>query len=95
MRLFANGDEPFETHSFPATTGEIIAAYGDMELALTHGSDTLGDALSRLGEETFEHGREVRLATYSAVSSEAVGRKHYSDRDSPALGEAGPDQVSF
>lgn len=95
MRLFANDDEPFETHSFPATTEEIIAEYGDMELAMPHASDTLGDALGRLGEETFEDGEAVALSTYSAVGSDAVGRKHYSDRDSPALGEAGPDQVSF
>lgn len=95
MRLFADGDAAFETHSFPATTEEIIEEYGEMELDVAGGTETLGDALSRLGEETFERGEEVRFATYSALSSDAVGRKHYSDRDSPALGEDGPDQVSF
>ncbi len=94
MHLFADADDAFEAHSFPATTEEIIEEYGDLELA-HEGAGTLGDALSRLGEETFERGEDVRFATYSALSSEAVGRKHYSDRDSPALGEGGPDQVSF
>jgi hypothetical protein len=94
MRLLANPDE-FESHAFPATTGEIIEEYGGLELDLADGSETLGDALSRLGEETFERSEDVRFATYSAVSGEAVGRRHYSDRDSPAMGEAGPDEVSF
>lgn len=95
MRLLADADETFETHAFPATTTEIIEEYGHLELALHDGSETVGDALSRLGEETFRRGEDVRFATFSAVSSEAIGRKHYSDRDSPALGESGPDEVSF
>lgn len=95
MRLLADADEPFETHAFPATTREIIEEYGDLELDVDGDSETVGDALSRLGEETFQRGEDVRFATLSAVSSDAIGRKHYSDRDAPALGESGPDQVSF
>lgn len=95
MRLLANAEERLDAHSFPATTGDIIAEHGDVELDLPNGSETLGDALSRLGEETFEDAEGAKAAARSAVSEKAIGRKGYSDRDSPSLGEEGPDQVSF
>ena len=95
MRLFETADERIDAHSFPATTDELITEYGDTELALPHGKETFGDALSRLGETTFEDAEEARLMTYSAVSKAAIGRQNYSDRDAPSIGEAGPEPVSF
>ena len=95
MRLLANVDEKIDAHSFPATSEELIAEYGDLKLELPNGDETLGDALGRLGETTFEDAEDARLAAYSAVSRGAIGRANYSDRDAPAIGEDGPDQVSF
>lgn len=95
MRLLANAEEKLDTHSFPATTAEVIAEYGEVELDLPNGSETLGDALSRLGDETFPDAESAKTAARSAVSEKAIGRKGYSDRDSPAVGEDGPDQLSF
>jgi hypothetical protein len=95
MRLLAEVDDSIDAHTYPATAGELIAEYGDIELQLPDGRETFGEALGRLGETTFENAEDARLATYSAVSNNAIGRKNYSDRDSPSIGEAGPDPVSF
>ncbi len=95
MRLLANATEKIETHSYPATAEELITAYGDLELELPNGDETLGDALGRLGETTFADAEDARLAAYSAVSKNAIGRQYYSDRDAPSIGENGPDQLSF
>lgn len=95
MRQLAALDERIEAHSFPATSEELIAEYGDIDLELPNGNETFGDALGRLGETTFENAEDARLATYSAVSKDAIGRESYSDRDAPAIGESGPEPVSF
>lgn len=95
MRVFAAADDRIDAHSFPATAEELIAEYGDVELELPNGDETFGDALERLGKTTFEDAEDARLATYSAVSKNAIGRQNYSDRDAPSIGESGPDAVSF
>jgi hypothetical protein len=95
MQLFTDANERLDAHSYPATTEELIEAYGSLELAMPNGTETLGTALSRLGNETYENAESARLATYSAVSDKAIGRKYYSDRDPTAPGEDGPDQLSF
>ncbi|WP_330630371.1 DUF5789 family protein [Halocatena halophila] len=95
MQLFTEADERIETHSFPATKRELIEAYGDVEISLPNGSETVGTALSRLGKETYPNAEAARLAVYGAVSDKAIGRKYYSDRDPVATGERGYQQVSF
>lgn len=95
MRIFTEANERFETHSYPATTHELIAEYGDLELLLPNGSETVGTALSRLDNETYVDAESARLAMYGAVSDKAIGRKYYSDRDPFAPGEEGPDPLSF
>ncbi len=95
MQLLSNVDEKIDAHSFPATTDELIAEYGDLEIELPNGEETFGEALGRLGTTTFEDAEDARLATYSAVSRDAIGRANYSDRDAPSINEAGPDPLSF
>lgn len=97
MQLFAIVDEKIDAHSYPATAEELIEEYGDLELELPNGAETLGDVLGRIGDgdHTFEDAEAARMATYSGVSNKAIGRRNYSDRDSPSINEEGPDQVSF
>ena len=95
MQFLANVDEKIDAHTYPATAGEMVAQYGDLEIELPNGRETFGDALGRIGETTFEDAEEARLLTYSAVSRDAVGRANYSDRDAPAINEDGPDPLSF
>jgi hypothetical protein len=90
-----DADASFDAHSFPATTAELIDEYGEMELNLPNGTETLGDALGRLGEETYQDAEDAKLAARSAISEKGIGRKGYSDRDAPSVGENGPDQLSF
>ena len=95
MRYMTEVDERLDAHSFPATSEELIDAYGSIELAFPDGTETFGEALSRLESETYETVEGARLAAYSALSEEAIGRKGYSDRDPTNLGEDGHDEVSF
>lgn len=95
MRQFTAAFDRFDTHAFPATTEELIDAYGETTLTHPNGTETLADALGRLDSETFESAEEARMATYSAVDSAAIGRKHYSDRDPCLPGEDGPEPLSI
>ena len=88
-------DAKLDAHSYPATTDELIDAYGDTVIEFQNGSETFGEVLSRMGEYTYEDSESAQLATLQAVSSGAVGRVGYSDRDAPCIGESGPEQVSF
>ncbi|MGM0604593.1 MAG: DUF5789 family protein [Halobacteriota archaeon] len=94
MRLYST-DDLLTGHEYPATTTELITAYGDSRIELQNGSETLGEVLSRLGEETYYGPNDARTAVISALSHKAIGRRFYSDRDQYALGENGPDPVSF
>lgn len=89
-------DALVDAHEYPATTEELIEAYGDYRLELQNGSETVGEVLARLENETFESAEEVSVAIYSAVSNKAIGRVGYSDRDpTPPGSPYAPDVVSF
>ena len=106
-RFMSDFEDELDAHSYPVTTEELVSAHG--ELTLTDGTETFGETIRRLGEQTFadpeevrerllaepSDPEEVRLATYSVLSADAVGRVGYSDRDAPGIGEVGYDQVSF
>lgn len=95
MRIMARADESFDAHTYPASTGELIDEYGDLELELPNGTETLGEALARAGEETYETAEAAKLAARCGVSEKGIGRKFYSDRDAPTVGEEGPGDVSL
>lgn len=95
MQFMVEMGEKIDAHSYPATTEELVEAYGDLEFKLPNGTETFGEAMDRLADETFENAEEARLSTYQALSSKAIGRKHYSDRDAPAVGEDGREELSF
>lgn len=94
MRML-NGFDELGAAEYPTTTEEVIDEHGDIELELPNGDEQLGEVLDRLGPETYDSAEELRTAAYSAVSSNAIGRKGYSDRDPTSIGEDGHDQVSF
>lgn len=94
MKL-ADAAQRIGTHEFPATSEEVIEQFGHLELTHPSGTETLGEALGRLDSETFETAEDAQFATYSAVSSDAIGRRYYSDRDPATPGADGHDPVSF
>ena len=87
--------EMLRLHDYPATTSQLANSYDDYELQLPNGTENLGDVFERVDDETFDAPGEAEATLYSAVSSKAVGREGYSDRDPTVLGGAGPDQISF
>lgn len=95
MRLLDSATTPMNDHEYPATTADLIEAYGDVQLDLPNGTETLGDVLERLTPETYANAEEARLAMYSAVSTKGIGRVGYSDRDPVAISEDGHDHLSL
>jgi len=94
MRL-PTAEQAFVDHSYPATTTELIADYGDNEISLPNGTETVGEILGRMGDDTYENSEAVSQALLTGVSHKAIGRRFYSDRDQYSPGEHGPEQVSF
>lgn len=95
MQLLSNAKDSFASHTFPATSEELIEEYGEMELELPNGANTLEDVLSRMPEAEYETATEALQATYGALGEEAIGRKGYSDRDPRTPGEEYPKPVSL
>ena len=95
MRLVSAVDESFETHTFPTTTAEFVEEHGELKLELPNGASTLEDVFDCLPNEELETEEDARLAVYSALGEEAIGRKGYSDRDATAPGENGHEVVSL
>lgn len=89
-------DEKLTGHEYPTTCDELIDAYGTDILSLPNGEQTLGQVLKPLQNEQFDSPEDVRHAVFTMVSEKAIGRKAYSDRTPPALGEERPEpQQSF
>jgi hypothetical protein len=95
MRLKGTS-EVIDGTEYPVTTEELIDDHGEREIELPNGTETLAECLDRLEPETYDSPEEVRLSVFTAVSGEAVGRRHYTDRDPTTLGSPfGHEQVSF
>ena len=84
---FGELDKQFSVHEFPATKTKLIEAYGESELVLQKGVQTLREVLEPFPDETYDSAEEARQAVVHLVDNEAIGRKGYSDRDPPAFGE--------
>jgi hypothetical protein len=94
MRLNGLADR-VDGQEYPATTDEIVAEIGDVEVELARGSERVGAVLRRDGAETYDCPEDVKGALRSCVAARAVGRRFYSDRDQFTPGERGRPPVSF
>ncbi|MFB6352757.1 MAG: hypothetical protein ABEJ92_01600 [Halobacteriales archaeon] len=56
----ADLDDALEGHDFPATTAELIEAYGDYVVDTDQGWRVVSDVLAGMDERTFETADEVR-----------------------------------
>lgn len=72
--------EKLDGHSYPTSTDELLAEYGDHEIELPNGSETFAQVLEPMADESFDSADAVRQAIFNMVGAEAVGRKGYSDR---------------
>jgi hypothetical protein len=95
MQFMDTVGEKLDAHSYPATTEELIEAYGELEFDLD-GNETFGEAMARLSNDTYHDSEDARNAAFSAVGEAAIGRKGYSDREPPMIGEeTGHEMLSF
>ena len=92
MRL-TEFDRTLDRLEYPTTTERIASEFGGQELHFQDGSARVDRVIGRFGSETFSCADELRTTLYGSLPGEAVGRKGYTDRDPPALGEF--DHVSF
>lgn len=53
-------DEALETHDFPTTTDELIAAYGDYEIETQDGGEPLDEVFAGTDNRTYNSADEVR-----------------------------------
>ncbi len=81
--------------SSPVTNEELIESCGDRELDLPNGTETLSGILGPLERGSYLDTTDVTQAVFTMIGEGAIGRKFYSARDPPALGEDYPDNVSF
>lgn len=79
--------QQLENHEYPATSDELVAQYGDSVLILQNGEQTLQEVFEPMPTESFDSAEDARQAIFNGVAEEAIGRKGYSDRTPPALGE--------
>lgn len=79
----------FDPDRYPLDGDDLITEFGGVELQYPNGErggEPLGDILDRTGTAVYDTPEDLRLALFTAVSAEAVGRRYYSDRDPPVLG---------
>lgn len=76
-----------EDHQYPATSDELVEQYGDAVLTLPNGEQRLRELFELVSEERFDSAADARAAIFNTVGDSAIGRKGYSDRTPPALGE--------
>ncbi len=53
-------DEALKSHDYPATTDELVEAYGDYELETQDGKKSLEDVLSSTDDQRYDSAEDVR-----------------------------------
>ncbi|WP_336346071.1 DUF5789 family protein [Halalkalicoccus ordinarius] len=84
---FGSLAQQLEEHEYPATNDELVEQYGESVLIFQNGEQTLREVFEAMATESFNSPRDARQAIFNGVNEQAIGRKGYSDRDPPALGE--------
>jgi hypothetical protein len=81
----------FAELQYPITTAALLEEVGSVSIDLANGEETVGAVFERLGATEFTDPMDAHLAFMSGLSSLAIGRKAYSDRDAPTGGFADRD----
>ena len=87
--------DDLEAETYPQEKDELLATYGDREVDLQDGAETLNDILGPLGGKTYESAEDVIQDVIGNVSTEAVGRDNYTDRGGGPPGEEQSDEESL
>lgn len=78
--------------TYPLDPETVVEEYGDYDLDLPGGEESVADALGRVDDDRFESHADLVATIEGGVGGEAVGRRDYTDRGASA-GEG--DQESF
>ena len=86
---FGEFEETIEEIDYPIDHDELIEQHGDEELELSEETTTLEEILAPLqdNEQTYQDEGSLENMIMNMVGDEAIGRKNYSDRTPPAVGE--------
>ena len=77
---------------YPIDHDELLEAHGDEEIEMSGNTTTLEEVIGPLNEDEYQDYDEVEGAIMNMVGDEAIGRKNYSDRTPPAMGEKRQDE---
>lgn len=77
---FGDLSDDLESESYPVSTADLLAAYGERELIHANGSVTLAELLEPIGEESYRSAAGVEQAVLNMISGGAEGRRGYTDR---------------
>ncbi|WP_192928046.1 DUF5789 family protein [Halococcus salsus] len=91
---FGEFSDSMASLNYPVNHDDLLRQHGDAELHLPTGTTTLREVLGTLQDEdhTYRDEEELKTMIVNTVGDGAIGRKNYSDRDPPGLGEERPDE---
>ncbi|MGB9964026.1 hypothetical protein GJ634_07970 [Halobacterium sp. CBA1126] len=78
--------------AYPLDREVVVEAYGDYDLDLPGGGESLAAVLDRVADDSFQSHTELVEAIEGRVGGDAVGRQDYTDRGASAGDD---DQESF
>ena len=81
----------FEDLAYPITTDELTEHIGEQSIELQNGNETVAEVFDRLDTIELTDPNDAFTTFMSALSTKAIGRKAYSDRDAPVNGFADRD----
>ncbi|QFU81724.1 DUF5789 family protein [Natronorubrum aibiense] len=85
------GDD-LESAEYPMSEAELFDQHGDEEIEMGDETATLEELLEPLNEDEYGSADEIKQAIMNMVGDDAIGRKNYSDRTPPAMGEDRQDE---
>jgi hypothetical protein len=65
---------------YPVKGTDLIEVYGDRQIDLADGSETVREILGPVSEQSYDSPEDVRQAVIGMVGDGAIGRKRYDDR---------------
>jgi hypothetical protein len=88
--------DEFEHLPYPIANADLLERHGNATLSVPNGDYSLEEVLAPFETSSYDDSDDVLDAIFTMVGEQAIGRKFYSDRTPPALGEDRPDdELSF
>lgn len=72
--------DDLQNEEYPLSNGDLLETYGDREIDLQDGGESLNEVLAPLEDRSYDDADDVMQTVIGMVGDEAIGRKNYSDR---------------